>query len=101
MRSRYTAYATGSTDNIMATTHPMSPHFESDRMAWSASLHHFCTSTDFTGLTVHSAREEAARGWVHFTAHLLQGGRALPMEEHSEFWRVGNRWMYVRGVESP
>ena len=78
MRSRYTAYATSSTAHLMATTHPMSPHFESDRSAWQRSLLEFCTRTDFLGLTVHSARQDAARGWVHFTAHLRQAGQGDP-----------------------
>ena len=101
MRSRYTAYATSSTAHLMATTHPMSPHFESDRSAWQRSLLEFCTRTDFLGLTVHSARQDAARGWVHFTAHLRQAGQEIPMTEYSEFWRVGDRWMYVRGISPP
>ena len=101
MRSRYTAYATGALAHIMATTHPMSPHFESDTKAWKSSLSHFCSTTQFRGLQVHSAKEKAAQGWVHFTAQLRQAKQNLPMEEHSEFWRVGDRWMYVRGIEIP
>ena len=101
MRSRYTAYATSSIAHLMATTHPMSPHFEADRSAWQKSLQHFCKTTEFRGLDVLRVREDAARGWVHFIAHLQQDGQELTMEEHSEFWRVGNRWMYIKGIKLP
>ena len=96
MRSRYTAYATGEIDHILATTHPQSPHHQADQERWRQETRQFCEQTVFTRLEVQSSREDGDQGWVLFTAHLEQAGQKIPMQEHSSFLRVDGRWLYVR-----
>lgn len=94
MRSRYTAYALGDAEYIVATTHPDSPHVEEDRAAWLAGVRAFSRASRFTGLQVRGARAEGDVGWVRFDAHLVQDGRAAVIAENSRFYRVGGRWLY-------
>ena len=99
MRSRYTGYAAGQVDHIIATTHPQSPHHQQDLEVWADEIRAFCRETTFEGLDVQSVRVDGDRGWVRFVARLQQAGRPVPMQEHSEFLRVGDRWLYLRGIE--
>ena len=98
MRSRYTAYAAGDVRYIMATTHPDSPHRQSDVDAWTGELAAFCQQTDFLGLQVQSARAQGDQGWVQFVAQLSQGSQATEMQEHSYFLQVEGRWLYLSAV---
>ena len=94
MRSRFTAYAVGAVDHIIATTHPTSPHQVTDLVRWRIDIHAFAHRTRFVSLTIHDSGEDAQQGWVRFTAGLEAGGEAQPMHEHSIFYRLGQRWLY-------
>ena len=100
MRSRYTAYATGTLNHIMVTTHPQSPHHQEDSKAWLAEIQDFCQKTTFETLEVQFTRADEDQGWVQFTAKLRQGERTVSMQENSEFLRVKGQWLYVCGVET-
>ncbi len=101
MRSRYTAYATGAIRHIQRTTHPEGPHFDADTHRWHRQIEAFCTETEFTGLTIHLSEANGDRGSVHFTASLVQNGEAVPLEEHSDFYRIDGRWLYHSGRPLP
>lgn len=94
MRSRYTAYATRAAGHILNTTHPRGPHHETDSAQWRRSVLAFCDGTEFRGLTVHDAIMDGDHGEVHFTAQLIQGERAVTLEERSAFERVDGVWLY-------
>lgn len=96
MRSRYTAYATGEADYVLATTHPDGPQWRSDRDAWLADVRDFVGRTEFLGLRVTAREEVGERAWVTFRATLRQLGRDASFEERSEF-RKGpdGRWAYI------
>ncbi len=97
MRSRYTAYALGRIDYVIATTHPDSPHRRDDVGAWRSELQAYCAAVRFTGLEVVSASTQGDAGSVHFRAHLQGRAGATVQEEHSRFLRLEGRWMYVDG----
>lgn len=100
MRSRYTAYATGDLNHIIATTHPLSPHHQENRKEWADDIRVFCQTTTFQGLEVQSINVDGERAWVQFTAKLVQEHRPTSMQENSAFLRVEGRWLYVRGIET-
>ncbi len=98
MRSRYSAYALGKVDYIIATTHPGGPHFRPDAVAWRAELSTFCRGTSFDGLTVHGAGAmPGGEAWVEFTARLNQDGVDASFREHSRFAIHDGRWTYFAG----
>jgi SEC-C motif-containing protein len=97
MRSRYSAYAVGAVDYLIATTDPTGPHFRADRAAWAAELQHYCAHTRFEKLTVRSASADEHRGEVRFVAKLARAGEDLSFAERSRFNRVDGRWLYHSG----
>lgn len=97
MRSRYSAYALGLTDYILATTDPTGPHFEPDTAAWRASVARFSAETRFQGLDVLASSEHGDEGAVRFRAHLEREGRDVSFGETSQFRRVNGRWLYHSG----
>ncbi|MCB9796280.1 MAG: SEC-C domain-containing protein [Alphaproteobacteria bacterium] len=95
MRSRYSAYALGLTDYLIATTAPESPHRVAPEQRWVSELSAFSQATRFVSLEIREAWEEGERGLVHFVAGLSQAGHRIPMEERSLFRRADGRWLYV------
>lgn len=93
MRSRYAAYKLGLIEYIQQTTAPMSPHFESDRVRWTAALQQFCQATTFIKLEIISS----GFNWVHFCAYLEQEKKPICLNEKSHFEQVDSRWMYLDG----
>lgn len=91
MRSRYTAYALGRDDYVLATwdeaTRP-TELFEpgEPRPRW-------------IGLTVLAGRTEGDRGEVCFVARARSAMGAIRLEERSLFERRNDRWVYVRALE--
>lgn len=94
MRSRYTAYALGRADYVMATTDPEGPHWEADADAWRRSILEFGRSFDFDGVTIHAAEQDGDHGTVHFTAHLRKKREDHSFDEDSTFVRRDGRWLY-------
>ena len=97
MRSRYSAYARGMVDYILATTDPCGP-----QVTTAESVQRFCDGAVFTGLVIHgSGTDGAGEGWVDFTARLSMGGRDASFRERSRFRRAGKRWFYHSGERLP
>jgi SEC-C motif-containing protein len=95
MRSRYTAYALGQVDHVIATTDPEGPAHPPDVVAWRAELAEYVAQVRFVGLRVLGADVDGPdTGWVHFRAELDQGGQRLVQEERSHFTRREGRWHY-------
>ncbi len=92
MRSRFVAYAAGDAAYILRTTHPDSPHLESDLAAWTASILQF-SRTEFRALEI----LEASGSTVSFRATLFRDGVDVSFTERSRFAQVAGAWMYLDG----
>ena len=100
MRSRYAAYALTLPDYLIATTHPDSPHWETDQATWRRGLQQFSRETKFVGLTILQATETGDTATVTFSAALTQNGRDASIFEQSLFERVNGRWLYVKAMNN-
>jgi len=94
MRSRFSAYAVGDVEYIVATTHPGGPHFGFDPVRWRAGIREFCEQTEFAGLAVLDHGED----FVMFRASLVQEGRDASFTERSTFRMLDGAWKYFDGV---
>ena len=92
MKSRYSAYALGIADYIIATTHPRCPEYDDDTARWKAQIIAFSHHTTFHKLEI-LAYTEGEEAYVHFVAHLSSG----TLEEKSRFVLEGGRWFYRDG----
>ena len=89
MRSRYSAYALGLADYLLATWHPRTR---------PPTLEPAPSGLRWLGLEVrarHAVDDDHAT--VEFVARSKLGGRAHRLHETSRFERVGGRWFYVDG----
>ncbi len=98
MRSRFSAYALGLVDYILATTHPDGPHFKHDAAAWSAEVQAFSAGTRFRSLDILDTGSDGDTGFVDFRAGLEQGGRDASFRERSTFELREGRWLYRDGA---
>ncbi|MFO7562024.1 MAG: YchJ family metal-binding protein [Enhygromyxa sp.] len=98
MRSRYSAYAVGAVDYLIATTDPAGPQFRPDRAAWADEIALFCQRTRFEKLTIQQASGDNDHGEVRFFARLSRDGEDVSFTEHSRFTRVEDRWLYHSGA---
>ncbi len=100
MRSRYSGYALGKTDYIIATTHP--ENVEAKKKAWlrKSEIESFSQSTQFTGLDILDFETNEPTATVTFRAHLVQAGRDASFQEKSLFKKEGGRWLYHSGQKS-
>ena len=97
MRSRFSAYALGLVDYVLATTHPDGPNWEDDRAEWAAGVAAFSRSTSFDGLEILSSGEGEREAFVTFRATLSQEGRDASFTERNRFLREDGRWLYHSG----
>lgn len=98
MRSRFSAYAVGDVEYIVATTHPGGPHFGFDPFAWRAGIADFCGETEFVGLRILDRGELTGGGaFVTFRAALVQNLRDASFAERSQFRRLDGAWKYFDG----
>jgi SEC-C motif-containing protein len=86
MRSRYSAYALGLIDYLLATWHPSTSPGELE-----------LSPVKWLGLEVRHAAMSGDAGVVEFVARLKEGGRAQHMHEISRFVREGGQWYYIDG----
>lgn len=86
MRSRYTAYALGLIDYLLATWHPSTAPGELE-----------LAPVKWLGLDVLQAQASGDAGVVEFVARCRDAGRAQRMHEISRFVRHGQRWYYIDG----
>lgn len=83
MRSRYSAYALGEFEYVLATWHPRTrpDSISGGGLTWS-------------GLEVTAYAED----WVEFSAHYRDADGSLgTMTERSRFQQRAGRWFYVSG----
>lgn len=90
MRSRYSAFALGLADYILATA------FTGVHRNWEELLA-FSQQTQFKNLIIREFQEKGTTASVTFTAVLTQQGRDASFTEKSEFEKVDGRWLYKRG----
>jgi len=90
MRSRYSAYALGLEEYLLATWHPSTR---------PAALHlGAAPQPKWLGLEVKRGPDEDGVATVEFIARYKVGGRAQRLHEISSFVREDGRWYYVDGV---
>lgn len=96
MRSRFSAYALGKADYLIATR-PEAKRAEENREELAA----YCKSVQAVGLKI-VGREKGGKeddtGIVTFHASLQSNGRRTLHIETSTFVRENGRWVYVDGV---
>jgi SEC-C motif-containing protein len=91
MRSRYSAFAVGDADYLLATWHPATRPSRldlDDDVRW--------TGLDVLATTGGSLL--ASEGTVEFRASYLRDGEAGAQHENSRFVRDGGRWRYLDGA---
>lgn len=96
MRSRYTAFALGTSEAVeylITTHHPdhRAPNLRDELRSSIAEVE------AWVQLEVLHAIAKGNHGEVKFVATYLVHGRRMQLREHSEFLRVDGRWRYVRG----
>jgi SEC-C motif domain protein len=102
MRSRFSAYAVGAVDYIVATTDPEGPQHQTDREAWAEEIREFSARTRFEKLEIRDvALLDPDHGEVLFFAKLTRSGQDVSFCERSSFVRRADRWLYVSGVVPP
>ncbi|MCE0733530.1 YchJ family protein [Halomonas sp. G15] len=87
MRSRYSAFALGRVDYLLATWHPDTRPAElspDDATTWLR-------------LEVRSSSAQGDEGQVHFRATFREGRRFGVLEEASRFLRLAGAWYYLDG----
>jgi SEC-C motif-containing protein len=93
MRSRYTAFALGDADYLLATWHPTTRPHALDLDG----------GVRWTGLDVLRTTRGAlldSEGTVEFRAHYVTAGRAGAQHEISRFVRADGAWRYLDGVSA-
>lgn len=95
MRSRYTAYATGAIDYVVATHDPKKriPSLREQVGKWADGAR-------FTGLEVRSTDGGGpgdSLGEVEFVATYVEAGKTHTLREISTFRRIRGAWFYVEG----
>lgn len=91
MRSRYSAYALGKVEYIIATTHSEHSDQKLSLKKREQQIKTFCNSTEFTGLDILEATENT----VTFRAYL---GKKGSFTEKSEFAQENGVWKYKKAL---
>ena len=91
MRSRYSAFAVGKVDYIIATTHRNNPMYDKNRSQWRLNLAQYCRELDFQKLEIAACSENT----VTFTTHVIQNNKPLSITETSTFVFENNKWWYL------
>jgi SEC-C motif domain protein len=92
MRSRYTAFATGQIDYLIATHHP-----ETRGEAKREDVERFSKGSTWLGLEILSTEDGQAgddQGFVEFIARYREHGGERIHHERSRFWRHQGRWFF-------
>ncbi|RUO77850.1 YchJ family protein [Idiomarina seosinensis] len=90
MRSRYSAFVKKLSQYLLKTWHTSTRPMTLD----------LTDSPDWVGLQVVSSAAHGDKGQVHFRAFYKDGGATGFMEEHSEFVRENQQWLYLNGKVS-
>ncbi|DAB39509.1 MAG: zinc chelation protein SecC [Sulfuricurvum sp. GWF2_44_89] len=94
MRSRYSAFALGLAEYIMATTHPNNSDYTEETERWRKSILNFSQTTRFLGLKIGEFSDGKEEAFVRFEA-ILDGGSLC---EKSRFLNVEGKWLYESGT---
>lgn len=87
MRSRYSAFAMGKRDYLLATWHPTTRPAQLDLDGQG----------EWVQLRVLTASEDGEKATVEFIARSRSGGRIESLYEVSRFVREGGKWLYLDG----
>src|SRR5579872_1896878 len=94
MRSRYSAFAMGLGDYLIATQAPAQTRQTAQEVgAWAKSIQWLGLKI----LRVERGGEKDARGTVEFEARFRENGQEVVQHEVSRFDRAGGRWRYLDG----
>jgi len=99
MRSRYSGFALGLVDHLVATIHPTHRDAAVGAIALRASIAESARNHKYTGLTVLEASEEGDRATVTFHARVFARGKDVSFDERSTFLREDGVWLYAVGEE--
>ena len=98
MRSRYSAFALGDGDYLLATWHP-----DTQGQLTAAELTQVGLSSDWLGLTIIFTRlaHYGLSGVVEFKVRYREQGRVLLLHEQSNFECMAGQWLYRDGLLNP
>ncbi|MCW8931827.1 MAG: YchJ family metal-binding protein [Gammaproteobacteria bacterium] len=91
MRSRYCAYVLGNETYLLQTWHPKTR---------PAHLNLNDSPNRWIGLKIKTTtlgQESDSIGTVHFIARYKTNGKAHKLEENSQFEKINDHWLYVKG----
>ncbi len=98
MRSRYSAYALGLAEYIIATTHSENPSSRKSNLSeWKKDILDFSKTTQFTGLEILDFSEDKDHAEVCFTAFLTMENQKSSFTEKSSFEKCDSKWFYKDG----
>lgn len=89
MRSRYTAFALGDHDYLIASWHP---DYRPQNLRLQAD-------TRWIGLEILAAEQHGVNATVEFEARLMSAGQVSAMRERSRFLCLHGRWLYTTGEQ--
>jgi SEC-C motif domain protein len=96
MKSRYSAYCSGATDYLIATTH-LSKRSQFDK----ASIEQWAKESEWKGLKIistHKGTKEDTQGEVAFQAFFKDEAKKSRVHyEHSLFVKEQSQWFYLSG----
>lgn len=98
MRSRYSAYALGLIDYIIATTHPDHPDYKKLAIHKKKELLDFSKNTSFLNLEILEFTNSLPYSTVTFRAYLERSGKDFSFTEKSEFAQIEGRWLYRKAL---
>lgn len=101
MRSRFSAYALGLSDYIIATTHIKNPQYQENLDEWKKELDGFSRATSFDDLKIIEFEDGKEQARVAFFASLKQSGKDISFTEQSDFVKDNGRWLYRSGTLHP
>ena len=97
MRARYSAYVVGEKRYIRTTTHPQSPHWRDDIVAWDKEIRSFTDNVIFESLQVLAHLPGEFEASVSFIVTISKEGKRASFGENSRFQKVEGRWFYHSG----
>lgn len=101
MKARYSAYAAGDVNFILATTHPEHPDARKEKELRIKEIKDFMSTTLFKKLVIEEVELTEPLSYVTFRVYLEQGGKPLTYAERSSFKKHEGRWCYLAGELKP
>lgn len=95
LRARFSAYALEEIDFIIDTTHPDSPDYQRDRVAWFKELMGATRQTSFRALEVQEVQLQDRVSWVTYSVELEQPEQEATASERARFEAIDEQWFYV------